>query len=120
MSRPTFSGEVHPTIKTTYEGFHADVVAEVSTAVEREDFVVVGMAQNPFCKRARKAAQKSGKSFKYLEYGSYFSSWKPRLAIKMWAGWPTFPIVFVKGQLIGGAQDLEKLMADGKLDELFT
>jgi monothiol glutaredoxin len=120
MSRQVFSGEAHDTIADKYEGFHADVINEVATAVKSDDFVIVGMAQNPFCKRARKAAQATGKTFKYLEYGSYLNTWKPRLAIKMWSGWPTFPIVFVKGQLVGGAQDLEKLIADGKLDELLA
>ena len=27
----------------------------------------------------------------------------------MWTGWPTFPMVFVKGTLVGGADDLQKL-----------
>ena len=38
-----------------------------------------------------------------------------RLALKMWTGWPTFPMVFVKGVLIGGASDLAKLIESGEL-----
>jgi len=33
----------------------------------------------------------------------------------MWTGWPTFPIVFVKGVLIGGADELGKLIETGEL-----
>ena len=44
--------------------------------------------------------------------------WRRRLALKMWAGWPTFPMVFVKGVLVGGATDLEKLVASGELKEM--
>ena len=33
----------------------------------------------------------------------------------MWTGWPTFPMVFAKGVLIGGASDLERLLASGEL-----
>jgi glutaredoxin-related protein len=33
----------------------------------------------------------------------------------MWTGWPSFPMVFVKGVLVGGAQDLEKLLQRGEL-----
>jgi glutaredoxin-related protein len=33
----------------------------------------------------------------------------------MWTGWPTFPMVFVKGALVGGASDLEALIASGEL-----
>jgi monothiol glutaredoxin len=97
------------------DGFHADVIEEVEKAVSSNDLVVVGMAQNPFVKRARKALEKGGHTFTYLEYGSYLGDWKKRLAIKLWAGWPTFPMVFVKGKLLGGAVDTEKAVADGSI-----
>ncbi len=69
----------------------------------------------PYCKKARKLLDKTGVIYHYMEYGSYTSEWKRRLAIKMWAGWPTFPMVFVNGQLIGGKDDLEKFIASGEL-----
>ena len=37
-----------------------------------------------------------------------------RLALKMWTGFPTFPMIFVDQQLVGGNSDLEKLLADKK------
>jgi monothiol glutaredoxin len=33
----------------------------------------------------------------------------------MWSGWPTFPQIFINGRLVGGSDDLKKLIADGKL-----
>jgi glutaredoxin-related protein len=33
----------------------------------------------------------------------------------MWTGWPTFPMIFAKGVLIGGANDLERLIESGEL-----
>ena len=33
----------------------------------------------------------------------------------MWTGWPTFPMVFVKGTLVGGGQEIEALIASGEL-----
>jgi len=38
-----------------------------------------------------------------------------RLALKMWTGWPTFPMVFVKGVLIGGADELARLIEKGEV-----
>jgi glutaredoxin-related protein len=73
------------------------------------------MRQNPFPKKARRLLDAAGIAYRYLEYGSYFSQWRPRLALKMWAGWGTFPMVFVKGVLIGGADDLERLLKSGEL-----
>ena len=92
-----------------------EILDEVRAAVERDALVVVGMAQNPFVKRARRALTDAGLTFTYLEYGSYFGAWSKRLAIKMWSGWPTFPQVFVKGTLIGGNDETVKALADGSL-----
>ncbi len=97
--------------------FHADVIRDVSAAVAAQPVVVVGMAQNPFVKRARKALDDAGVAFTYLEYGSYFSEWKRRLAIKLWSGWPTFPQVFVRGTLIGGNDATVAALADGSLKQ---
>ena len=60
------------------------------------------------------------KEFTYLEYGSYLSAWKQRLRLKMWSGWPTLPMVFVNGTLVGGASELAKLIESGELDELLA
>ena len=106
---------IHPAIRDRIAGHHADIVAEVERAVAAHDVVVVGMRQNPFPRRARKALSAAGVPHHYLEYGSYFGDWRRRTALKMWTGWPTFPMVFVRGTLIGGASDLEALVASGEL-----
>jgi glutaredoxin-related protein len=95
--------------------FHPDVVAEVKKAIASAPVVVVGMAQNPHVKNVRKALTAAGIEFTYLEFGSYFSSWRPRLAIKLWSGWPTFPQVFVKGELLGGEDLTIAALGDGSL-----
>jgi glutaredoxin-related protein len=95
--------------------FHGDVIASVASTVAESPVVVVGMAQNPHVKNVRKALDEAGIAFKYLEFGSYFSEWKPRLAIKLWSGWPTFPQVFVKGVLLGGEDLTKAALADGSL-----
>lgn len=97
--------------------FHKETIEQVKSAIGSSDVVVVGMAQNPHVKRARKALDRAGVAFEYLEYGSYLSEWRLRLAIKMWSGWPTFPQVFVKGVLVGGADQIEEAIADGSLKQ---
>ena len=54
----------------------------------------------------------------YIELGSYFSQWRLRNTLKMWTGWPTFPMVFVRGTLVGGADDLRRLIDSGELQTL--
>ncbi len=116
MTRPLLSEiAVSPQALSAMSAFHPHMVQEVSAAVAKDAIVVVGMAQNPVVKRARRNLDAAGLSYTYLEYGSYVSQWKQRLAVKLWSGWPTFPQVFVRGTLIGGNQELEGALLDGSL-----
>lgn len=90
--------------------FHSGTVQEVKEAIAQHEWVVLGMAGNPFVIRTRKLLNNKGKKFHYIEKGSYLSGWKVRLAIKLYTGWPTFPQVFHKGVLVGGFSDLQKYL----------
>jgi len=107
--------KIHPAAREKIANYRSDIVKEVQAAVAANDIVVVGMRQNPFPKQARKALDAAGLAYCYLEYGSYLGEYRRRLALKLWTGWPTFPMVFVKGVLVGGAQDLARLIASGEL-----
>ncbi len=93
---------------------------EVQAAIAGNAVVVVGMKQNPMPTKARKALDAQSIPYKYLEYGSYLNTWRRRNALKMWTGWPTFPMIFVKGVLIGGATDLDRLIASGELARMLS
>ena len=110
--------QLHPAIRDKVASHHADIVKTVQAAITQHPVVVVGMAGNPWPKKARKALDAAGVAHHDLDYGSYFSGWRPRNALKMWTGWPTLPMIFVKGQLVGGATDLQKLIASGELRKL--
>jgi glutaredoxin-related protein len=106
---------IHPAVRDKVANYRIDVVKEVQDAVAANKIVVVGMRMNPWPKKARRLLDAAGVAYKYLEYGSYFGEWRKRLVLKMWSGWPTYPMIFVKGVLIGGAQDLERLIQNGEL-----
>ena len=53
----------------------------------------------------------AGVAHTYLEFGSYFNTWYKRNALKMWTGWPTFPMVFRDGVLLGGHKEVKALIA---------
>jgi monothiol glutaredoxin len=107
--------QIHPAVREKIANYRSDIVKEVQMAAAVNAIVVVGMRMNPFPKKARKALDAAGLAYEYLEYGSYLGEWRRRLALKMWTGWPTFPMVFVKGVLVGGADELARLIASGEL-----
>jgi monothiol glutaredoxin len=116
MTRPLLPEDrVDPAIREAIASNHRDIIDEVERAVVGHDVVVVGMKQNPFPRRARRALTAAGIRFHYLEYGSYLNAWRRRTALKIWSGWPTFPMIFVKGVLIGGFEDVQKLIDSGEL-----
>ena len=107
--------QIHPSVREKVASYRSDMVKEVQAAVAANDIVVVGMRMNPFPRKARRLLDAAGLAYKYLEYGSYFGEYRRRLVLKLWTGWPTFPMVFAKGVLIGGADDLAKLIESGEI-----
>lgn len=116
MPRPILDeAHIHPAIRQRIANHEQTIVQEVQAAVRSQRVVVVGMAQNPVVKSLRRLLQNTGVTFTYLEYGSYFSQWRTRTALKLWTGWPTFPMVFRDGVLLGGYEDVKALIAAGEL-----
>jgi glutaredoxin-related protein len=119
MSRAILDeSKIHTAVRAFVAENQQSIVAEVQAAVAKYSVVVVGMGLNPMPKKARKALDAAGIDHHDMDYGSYVSEWRKRNALKMWTGWPTFPMVFVKGTLVGGADDLIKLIKSGELKKL--
>jgi monothiol glutaredoxin len=112
--------QIHPAIREKVAGHHRSIIDEVQAAIAANAVVVVGMGINPMPKKARASLDAAAVPYKYLEYGNYLNTWRRRNALKMWTGWPTFPMVFVKGTLVGGAADLQALIASGELKKLLA
>lgn len=111
---------VHPAVRERMATLHADIVHNVQAASSSNAVLVVGMAWNPFCRRVRHALHRAHQPFHYIEYGSYLSQWRSRSALKMWTGWPTFPMVFVRGVLIGGFDDTQRMIDSGELRRMLA
>lgn len=112
--------QIHAAIRARVANHHADFVQAVQRAVAQHAVVVVGMRQNPHPKRARRALDAAGIAHHDIDHGNYFSGWRERNALKLWTGWPTLPMVFVRGTLVGGANDLIKLIDSGELKRLLA
>jgi glutaredoxin-related protein len=121
MPRPFLEeAHIHPDVREAIANHQSDILREVRAAVTQHPVVVIGMRMNPMCKKARRLLDAESIPYTYLEYGSYLSEWRRRNALKMWTGWPTFPMVFVRGTLVGGADDLQRLMGRGEFARMVS
>jgi len=60
------NNQIHPAVQATVNNNHADIVAEVQEAIANNQIVIVGMAQNPAPKKARKQLDELGLDYAYL------------------------------------------------------
>ena len=114
------ASRIHPAIHDRIADHHRDLIEEVEALLTAHPVVVVGMKQNPHPRRVLRALKEAGLPFHYAEYGTYFGQWRRRNVLKMWSGWPTFPMVFVKGVLIGGADETIDSIRSGEIGRLLA
>ncbi|MEY4064058.1 MAG: hypothetical protein RIR26_266 [Pseudomonadota bacterium] len=112
--------KVSERLKKSIQNFHPEIVAQVESEIQKNKVVVVGMRGNHFVKKAIKNLTDWNISFKYVEFGSYFSQYNERVTLKMWTGFSTFPMIFVNGVLVGGNSDMEAEKAEGTLEALLN
>ena len=121
MPRPILQeNRIHAAVRSRVSDHYREVIAEVEAAIAANKVVIVGMAMNPFPRKARKALDAAGITYQYLEYGSYLGEWRRRNVLKMWTGWPTLPMIFVRGILIGGASELARLIESRELQDMLA
>ena len=93
-------------------------VNERIKAVLAEHAIVLfmkGTPQFPMCgfsSRAVEALKEAGAQF---HAGNVLAAPEVRAALPHYANWPTFPQLFIQGELIGGCDIIEDLKAAGEL-----
>jgi glutaredoxin-related protein len=109
---------IHPAIRETIANNRADIVRRSASRGRLQR--CCGWHEAKASPKARKALEAAAIPYKYLECRSYLNTWRRRNALKMWTGWPTFPMVFVKGIFVGGADDLSRLIESGELKAMLA
>lgn len=93
---------------------------EIVRTLGEVTLVMKGTATEPKCGFSRQAVEilhKAGISFETFDI---LSDLDIRSEIKVQAAWPTFPMLFVNGSLIGGIDIMSQLADTGKLVEELT
>ena len=70
-----------------------------------------------FSSQAVATLKKIGKPFSYV---NIFEDPEIREGLKAYSNWPTFPQLYVKGELIGGCDIMMEMYENGELSELLN
>ena len=68
-----------------------------------------------FSAAAVRTLEACGASFGYV---NIFEDPEPRDALKRYSNWPTYPQLYVKGELVGGSDILTEMFQKGELQQL--
>jgi monothiol glutaredoxin len=99
-----------------------DIMDTIKEQIEG-NAVILYMKGNPnqpqcgFSARAVEAVMNCGKRFAYVDV---LSNPDIRANLPKYGNWPTFPQLWIKGELIGGSDIIQEMVASGELAELIT
>jgi monothiol glutaredoxin len=94
-----------------------DVIDTIKEQIESNDVLLYmkGSPNQPQCgfsQRASQAVMACGKRFAYVDI---LSNPEIRASLPAYANWPTFPQLWVKGELIGGCDIIAEMYESGEL-----
>jgi monothiol glutaredoxin len=97
-----------------------DIIETIKKQVEEND-VILYMKGSPnapqcgFSSRTSQAVMACGKRFAYVDV---LSNPEVRQHLPAYANWPTFPQLWVKGELVGGCDIVTEMHESGELQPL--
>ncbi|KAJ3111340.1 Glutaredoxin 3 [Phlyctochytrium bullatum] len=80
---------------------------------------IKGTPEQPRCGFSRQLLEILNE--KGVEYGSYniLADEEVRSGLKAYSNWPTYPQIYVKGELVGGLDIVKELVSSGEFDTVF-
>lgn len=97
-----------------------DTIEKIKQQIE-ENPVILYMKGSPnlpqcgFSARAVQALEQCGEPFAYIDV---LANPDIRQTLPSYANWPTFPQLYVRGELIGGSDIILELLASGELEKI--
>jgi len=104
----------------TREHEMSEVIEQIKQQIETNT-VLLYMKSNPnqpqcgFSARTVQALMECGKRFAYVDI---LTNPEIRASLPAYANWPTFPQLWVKGELVGGCDIITEMAENGELKEL--
>ena len=98
----------------------SDTIANIKEQIESNDILLYmkGNPNQPMCgfsARAVQAVMSCGERFAYVDILQHPDI---RAELPKYANWPTFPQLWVKGELIGGCDIITEMFEKGELQDV--
>jgi monothiol glutaredoxin len=100
----------------------SDIQQKIQSVIDNNDVVVFmkGTIAAPQCGFSAVVVQILNKlNVSFVEV-DVMAEAEMREAVKVFSNWPTFPQLYIKQELVGGADITRELFSNGKLIELLT
>lgn len=99
-----------------------DIMEQIKSQIEQNPILLYmkGSPNQPMCgfsARTVQAVMECGQKFAYVDI---LSNPDIRANLPVYANWPTFPQLWVKGELVGGCDIVTEMFAKGELQPLLA
>jgi monothiol glutaredoxin len=100
----------------------SDLQAQIKTIIEGEDVALFmkGTPQFVMCGNSQRALEALRRAGAPVTAVDILPDPRIRQELSALSGWPTIPQVFVRGELVGGADIVEELAESGELERTLT
>jgi monothiol glutaredoxin len=100
----------------------SDLKGQIKTIIESEDVALFmkGTPQFVMCGNSQRALEALRRAGAPVTAVDILPDPRIRQELSALSGWPTIPQVFVRGELVGGADIVEELAQNGELEQTLT
>ena len=99
-----------------------DVIERIKQQLEQNPIMLYmkGTPDFPQCGFSGRAVQILERCGAEYAYANIFEDPELRENLKIYSAWPTFPQLYIKGELVGGSDIMMELFEKGELQELLA
>lgn len=99
-----------------------DVMQEIENEVKNNQVLLYmkGTPEQPMCGFSYRVVQILNEVGKPYAYINILADQEKREAVKQYGSWPTFPQLYVKGELVGGCDIVTELHESKELDTMLS
>lgn len=108
--------------KYDYKGFNMNIIQKIESQIQKNPILIYmkGTPESPSCGFSAQAVQAlstCGEKFAYIDV---LEDIEIRNELPKYASWPTFPQLWINGELVGGCSIIIEMLHNGQLQKLIA